>query len=482
MENLKTVLEHNMLNVIIEKEIREIIGSLKFAITFGACAVLIILSFYMGAKNYEISRTQYEAAKTENLRQLEGLTDWFDIEQHRIFLQPKPLASLVTGVSNDIGRTIEVTGRGELTANDSRFNDDLIYAVFRFLDLDFIFGFILSLFAILLGYNSISGEKEQGTLRLTFAGAVPRYKFILGKLIGSIVALVLPLLIAISLGYLLLIILGIPMGTEDWLRLSLIIVTGLLYAGVFLTLSVFISSLTRRSSHTFLLLLVVWIFGILIVPRASVLLAGRAVDVPSVDEISSQKNRYSSQLWQEDKTKMTGFKPDNSDDPEKMVEEFNRFMEKLADDREQKMMEFSSRLNEDRFNRQTKQQNLVFTLARISPATSMKLAATSLAGTSLDLKNHYQEEAMAYQQAYGKFIKEKTGINTGGRMIMVKMTMDDGEQPDPINPYDLPKFDYKPIPLSESVESSIIDMGILILYNLMFFAGAILAFGRYDVR
>ena len=471
-----------MLKIIIEKEVQEIIGSLKFAITFGACAALIILSFYMGAKNYETSRTQYEAAKTENLRQMEGLTDWFDIQQYRIFLPPRPLASLVTGISNDIGRTIEVQGRGELTADDSRFSDDLIYAVFRFLDLDFIFSFILSLLAILLGYNLISGEKEQGTLRLTFAGSVPRHKFILGKMIGAMIALDLPLLVAISFGCLLLIVLGMPMGPEDWLRLAMVTITGLLYAGVFLTLSVFVSSLTRQSSNTFLLLLVIWIFGVFIVPRASVLLAGRAVDVPSVDGISSQKNRLASQLWQEDKTKMVGFKPENSSDPEKMVEEFNRFMENLADEREQKTQEFAARLNEDKYNRQKKQQNLAFTLARLSPSTSMTLAATSLAGTSLELKNRYQDEAMAYQQAYGKFIKEKTDMNPGGRMIMVKMNMDEGEKPAPINPYELPEFEYKPISLAKSFQSAITDIGLLALYNFIFFAGAFLAFNRYDLR
>jgi len=204
--------------------------------------------------------------------------------------------------------------------------------------------------------------------------------------------------------------------------------------------------------------------------------------VPSVDEIAAQKNRLGSQLWQEDRTKMAGFKPENTNDPEKMVEEFNRFMENLADEREQKTGEFARHLNEDKYNRQKKQQNLAFTLARLSPSTSMTLAATSLAGTSMELKNRYQEEAMAYQQAYGKFIKEKTGLNPGGRMIMVKVSMDDGEKPQPINPYELPEFDYKPISLTESFQSAIADIGLLTLYNLIFFAGAFVAFNRYDLR
>jgi hypothetical protein len=104
-----------MLRILVKKEVREILGSMKFVITFSACAVLILLSFYMGAENYSLSRAQYEAARAQNLEQLEGLTDWFSVRSQRVFLPPQPLATLVNGVSNDIGRTIEVEGRGELT-------------------------------------------------------------------------------------------------------------------------------------------------------------------------------------------------------------------------------------------------------------------------------------------------------------------------------------------------------------------------------
>jgi len=285
-----------MLKLIIEKELREIIGSTKFAITFGVAAVLILSTFYAGAKNYQVSLAQYQAAKKENLRQMEGQTDWMMVRNHRIFLPPQPLAIVVTGISNDIGRTIEVQGRGELAAHESRFNEDPIFAVFRFLDLDFIFQIVLSLFAILFAYDAINGEKERGTLRLSFANHVPRSTFILGKIFGSFLALAVPLLIPILLGGALLPLLGSPMNGEVWIKLALVMLAGLLYFGVFLTLSVFISTLTQRSAHSFLLLLVAWVFTVLIVPRASVLIADRAVKVPSIDQMAAQKNRLHSQL------------------------------------------------------------------------------------------------------------------------------------------------------------------------------------------
>ncbi len=472
-----------MFKLIVEKELRDIIGSTKFALTFGVCAVLILLTFYVGAKNYQVSQRQYEAAKAENLRQMEGLTDWIMVRNHRIFLPPQPLAALVSGVSNDIGRNVEVRGRGEVGAEDSRYGDDPIFAIFRFLDLDFVFQIIISLFAILFAYDAISGEKERGTLRLSFANAVPRDKYILGKITGTFLALAIPLLIPILLGSLLLPILGVPMAGDDWMRLAFVVLAGLLYFGVFLTLAVFISALTQRSSNSFLLLLVIWIFAVLIMPRASVLIAGRAVKVPSLDEYASQRGRLSAQLWNEDRKEMNNFKPQNSGDPEQMLSQFNNFMQKLADNRDKKMRELSERLNEERRNREAAQQQVAFGISRLSPAAAFSLASTNLVGTSLRLKQNYQRAAADYQQIYAKFMSEKTGgMLTGGRVMMFRSRDGEEAKKDPINPREIPPFVYQPIPLREVFGATVLDLGILLLFNLVFFAGAYVAFLLYDVR
>ena len=474
-----------MFKLLVEKELREIIGSTKFALTFGVCAVLILLTFYVGGRNYQVSQKQYEAAVAENLRQMEGLTDWMMLRNHRIFLPPQPLAALVTGVSNDIGRNVEVRGRGEVGAEDSRYGDDPIFAVFRFLDLDFVFQIVLSLFAILFAYDAINGEKERGTLRLSFANAVPRDQYILGKITGAFLALAIPLLIPIFLGCLILPLLGVPMAGDDWTRLALVILTGFLYFGAFLTLSVFISALSQRSSSSFLLLLVVWIFAVLIIPRTSVLLAGRAVKVPSLDDHASQRARLAAQLWQEDRGKMAGFKPaaDARENPEKMMNEFNTFMQKLGDEREQKMQALSTRLNEERRNREAVRERVAFSLARISPAAAFSLATTNLVGTSLDLKQHYRNAAMDYQQTYAKFMKEKTGMLMGGFRVMAFRHTDGPEaKKDPINPREIPPFVYTAAPLQDVVGTALVDLGVLALFNLIFFVGAYAAFLRYDVR
>lgn len=471
-----------MLRLLITKEIRDIIGSAKFAVTFGVCSVLVLLVFVVGARSYQTAVEQHEASTRANLRRLEGITDWIQVRDMNVFLPPHPLSALVVGVSGDIGRTVTVQGRGELTSHDSRFGSDPLFAVFRQFDLEFLFTVVLSLFAILFSFDAVSGEKERGTLRLTFASAVPRHTFIAGKMLGSYAALVVPLLIPLLMGAALLPVMGVPMAGTDWIRLGLIVAAGFLYLGVFLSLSVAVSALTTRPATSFLVLLVVWIVSVLIIPRAAVLVAGRAVDVPSVDAIAAQKATYSRQLFTEDRAAMSGFRPSKSGDMQAMLAEFQQMMQKVADERDRKMRTFGSRLNEERRNRQDVQENLAFGIARVSPAAGFSLAATRLAGTSLELKQHFIAATERYQKAFAEFIVGKTGMNTGGQMVIWR-TQDDGDsKPVPINTAELPAFTYEPMTTDDVLARAVPDLGILALLNLLFIGIGVVAFLRYDVR
>lgn len=469
-----------MLQAVIAKEIREILSSAKFLAAFSVCAFLIIVAFYSGASNYLNSVEKYEAAKAENLRRFEGVTQWFNVQQNRIMMPPEPLAALVSGVSNDVGRLVDVEPRGELAAYGSRFNEEPVYAVFRFLDLEFIFMVVLSLFAILLCYDSVSGEKEGGTLKLALANQIPRSTFILGKLIGAGGTLTVSLLAAMAIGVVLLPIMGVPMSSDDWIRLLMIISCGILYFGVFLTLSLFVSSVTHRSANSFLILLVVWIVIVSILPRASVLLAGRAVDVPSVDQTSYEKAAYASSLWADFRDELAGYQGTKTEDIEAIMSAFNAYMDSLTEARDQKMNDYAGRLNENRYNRQLVQQKVAFGLARISPAASLSLATASLAGTSLAIKDRFRDDANEYQRAFASFLKEKTGMNMGGRIIV--MHSDDAEPEEEIDASEIPVFQPRQRELAGSIGAAAIDIALLAMFNLLLFAASFLAFGRYDAR
>ena len=470
-----------MFKIILDKELREIIGTTKFAVTFGVCAVLILLAFYVGARNYQISVQEYDASVTENMRQMEGVTDWANID-HRIFLPPQPLAALVSGVSNDIGRTVNMDVRGELRPEGSRFAEDPIFAVFRFLDLEFIFAIVLSLFAILFGYDAINGEKERGTLALSFANSVPRDKYILGKIVGSFLALIIPLMIPILIGCLMLPLLGVPMNGDSWLRLAMVILTGTMYFAVFLTLSVFISTLTQRSSTSFLTLVVAWVFAVLIIPRTSVLAAGSMVDVPSVDELDFEKGNYSAQLFDERMNAMQEWTQANyQSDHRLMMEGMQAFQSEQQALVDEKMGIFVEQLNQERNNKADMRTGLALSLARVSPTASFSLAASDLAFTSMDLRASFVEASAAYQEEFADFMRSKNA-DFGGEAYVGHGAPVVVEEPPPIDTRELPLFAYEPPPASEAINESLPDLGLLFMFNAFFFAGAFIRFNRYDVR
>lgn len=181
---------------------------------------------------------------------------------------------------------------------------------------------------------------------------------------------------------------------------------------------------------------------------------------------------------------MKAFKtPDDveKDNIEAVLAAFNKFQDSLTAQRNEKMGEFNRRLNEDRANRQRVQERLAFNLARVSPTASLSLATAALAGTSLELKNRFYDEANAYRTSFNDFLTEKTGVDMSGRMIMWKVN-DDGEEPEPIDPHEIPAFRFRNASLAESVNAALPDMGILAVLNLFLFSGAFIAFLRYDVR
>ena len=214
---------------------------------------------------------------------------------------------------------------------------------------------VLSLFAVLFAFDAVSGEKESGTLRLVFSNPVPRATFILGKMAGTSLGLILPLAIPLLLGSALLPLMGVPMAPEHWLRLGLVLAAACLYLGGCVGASVCASALTRRPTTTVVVLLVAWILAVLVWPRVSLLAAARTVPAPSLDSIVSQRSRLTAQLRREDMATIEGFwaardagqTGDAQTDMAATIARFNTKNQELAAERQRRIQELESRLFEE---------------------------------------------------------------------------------------------------------------------------------------
>lgn len=489
-----------MLKTLIEKEFKAVLLSPRFLGIFAVASVLVLLSIGVGVREYHaFGRAQAAAEQLLNEEQAQA-TSWMGFP-HRVFRQPDPLQIFAGGVHNDVGRLSSVSAMEETKLRQSIYSDDPILAIFRFLDLTFIIQVVLSLFAILLTYDAISGERERGTLQLAFANPVPRADYLVAKFIGTWMGLVVPLVVPLLLGLLIVVTMGVPMDGGDWGRLGTLLFAGGLYFTFFIALGLAVSALTRQSSTSFLVLLVGWILLVLVVPRAGVLAAVEMVPVPSVAELDSRKEGFERRQWEEYRsgimTKWRERQAEIDAVPQEQREEFEDtktwgWMEEDEQDRQRlqkQITENSRRVNEEVRGLKARQQRVGLALSRFSPASAFQLVALEVGGTGLSLGDRYFNSIEEYRTQFGQFV-EKQGGNT--MSIRIGHGDDDeeeaaigggmGDQGKPLDLREMPRYQAPVIPVSEVIAPTLPDLGLLAILVLGCFAVAFTGFLRYDVR
>ncbi len=488
-----------MLKVLIEKEIKHLIQSPKFVATFLVCTLLIILSVFVGIMDYKAAVKQYSAANQLNQQKMEGASSWTSMSSMAL-RQPDPMQIFITGVQNDIGRFSSINRFDQVKLTNSIYADDPIFAVFRFMDMAFIFQMILSLFAILFTYDAVNGEREGGTLKLIFSNAISRVRFILSKFIGAWIGLLVSLSIPVLLSIFLVFAFSIPFTGEHWVKLAMFMGIAILYLTVFMAMGLFISAITRNTSTSFLVLLIIWVSTTLIIPRGSLLLAGKMIPVSTVAEIEGQLDKFSKDRWIQHEKKLAERWRHRSAEMGGMADEDRevyrdehmwQWMEEDDDARNQIQKDitgFSRKLHEELRNKKMEQENYALSISRMAPSSSFQLASMKLAGTDIGLKNRNLDVMNIYRDSFVNYIekKQKESGQHGG--IQISISSDGGfnvntpRMKGKLDISGIPKFKSIKQNLSNDFNSILFDTGLLLFISTIFFMLAMVSFLKYDVR
>lgn len=489
-----------MFSTLIEKELKSIILSPKFFTTFALCSILILLSIFIGIQEYRLAEKSYEAGIQLTDQEMQEKSSWFMLNT-RVFRKPDPMQVFVSGVNNDIGRFSNIRSSESVKLTNSSYSDDPIFAVFRFLDFTLIVQIVLSLFAILFTYDAINGERENGTLQLAFSNAIPRFRYIFAKFVGSWLGLTVPILVPILLSLVAIIIFKIPFAGDHWPRLMALLVVSIIYFTAFIALGVCVSGLTKRSSVSFLLLLVAWVIFALIIPRIGMMSAAKIIPVPSIAEIDGQLDGYSKERWDSYMKELEQTWDRRNKEMEGLTKEQREayrdehlweWMQENDQSRktiQADITEFSRTLHENLRNRKAVQERLAFSLSRFSPASAYQLTCMNLAGTDIRLKDRYETAMEQYQKTFVDYAEKKqkeSGGAAGGIHITFDsdsgMKFDLGKRGGALDISDMPRFQETKRSFTQIFAATIIDFGLLILYTITALVGAVVAFLRYDVR
>ena len=144
-------------------------------------------------------------------------------------------------------------------------------------DWGFIIGYVLSLVALLFTFDSISGERERGTLRLTLANAIPRHTVLIGKFLGAFISVSIPFILAVLVNLLVISTSSdVHLDSEAWGRLGIIFFVAVLYICLFLALGLLVSARVQRSAVSLVILLLVWVVFVVFMPSTLASIAGRS--------------------------------------------------------------------------------------------------------------------------------------------------------------------------------------------------------------
>jgi len=488
---------------IAKKEFLLNLMTFKFAVGTILCMVLMAVFVPILAKDYQQRLKIYNDNVARNEAELRKVKVYKNITP-TIYRPPALLSVFSAGLEKQLGDSarIELGSIPEVDAAPT--GDNLYLSIFPVLDASLILKIVLSLLAILIAYDSISGEKERGTLRLILANSTARHQVLLGKLLAGVVTLVVPTTIAFVVGGVVLEL--SPMATlswSDWARIGLMYLASLIFISAMYNIGLLFSCLANRSAISLILGLFFWVVCVVVIPNASVYTATRIRPLEPKVEVDSQIASLRSEC--ESQTRGWSGSINSAEGAfghwyvRGCNTEFFEFQEKAYPVREPLKIKYAARIWEVEhgyLKSVWKQRHVADNLSRISQIFSYENATSILAGTDLASFQYFVTRAKAYRNQIVEYIRSKTNnfsspsyFTTCSREDVAEYEKDWGAKRrrdektfDPsLNLEDLPPCKYR-LDLAESVRRAIPDLALLVFANVLFFALSFVAFMKGDVR
>ncbi|MHC4247923.1 MAG: ABC transporter permease subunit [Planctomycetota bacterium] len=484
-----------MLGQLVRKELLEHLMGLRFAIACVLCFIVVLSSLFVRCRDHvqmlddhNENRT-IEEARRKNIRHPHYLVE----EGVNVHKRPASLGIFVRG-SGEAATAVRITGRDEaqIVAGEVKNPPELL---FPSMDVIAFVGIIMSLLAIVFGYDAVCGEKERGTLRLMLSYSVPRDTVLLGKWIGGYVALVVPFLLAVTAGAMIVLAqTSISVSAGEWARLLGIVLVSLLYVAVVYSAALYVSCLTSRSATSVMVLLTVWMVLVLAVPNLSPYLAQAWVPTKNADEVRAAKlkareeavGKIAKKMEEYDKIHFEPGRPWYRQINWRDSEDRKRGRKRQVHERQIQLdctleaLRAVARIESDLARRIDVQAGLGNWVARVSPFSSFAMSSTALADTGPRGTRRFIEQVRGYQERLVRYAYAEW-------MARYRYELEKGERPpswsDPENrEAPLPVFVYTPPAATEYLKMMALDTALLAAAAVLFFMLSYVTFLRYDVR
>ena len=468
---------------IVAKEILESVLSLRFVLSLLLTVSLFVVGSVVFVRRHRAQVRDYWKATNQNLAALSDQSKQLyrlAFYRQEAYVQPTPLTYCAEGFERSLPNCIEFDAfSSDLPEIKGRSNFILPY----FSDVDWVFvvSLILSFVALILTYDLLCGEKETGTLRLMLAAGVPRPTVLLGKYLASMVTIGMPLCIGLLLSLI------VVMSSKDVIltagdggRILGVIFLSLLYLSAFVLLGLFVSSRTARSANSMVVLLLVWVGLVILIPSLGRIISDTAYETPNQLSFQGKLEEASREIWDnaERYGENAGCMSWDVNDPMNNPPARGRLKTAVTNARNQILDAHHARM--------LAQVSVGRRLTYLSPAVVYRCASEAMAGTGIGHCVKLRRQVKQYQANLLEYIRaEDTKDPKSLHLIFPEKSCAQGWKSIshlPVAFENVPKFQERAATLGTSLKSAIWDIGLLILFNLVFFASSFISFLHYDVR
>jgi ABC-type transport system involved in multi-copper enzyme maturation permease subunit len=455
-----------MFTALVGRELRSHLLTYRFGLSAVLLFTLIIGSALILGFTYDRQLSAYSETKSAREQKTES-TDfqtlrWQGMQQEK---PPNALSVFTVGLERELSRSVTIS-RNQPKLGRSKYSSAL-YTLFPPPDLLYIVNIVGSLLAVLFAFNAISGDHEDGTLRLVMSNAVPRHLVLLAKWMGGYLALLVPFLGAVIMALALTsAFTAFQLSGSEWAAFAAMLGIAALYLSVFYTLALAISVYTRRSSTSLVVSFLVWVLLVLAIPNVAPIVARAAIQIPSPGAIAGER----------DAIRTAAFSAMRQNWRNMSREERDAMRAKADAD----VTEKTERLLNDYARRLERQVSAGVALARISPSSSFVYATASLAGAGLEDYSGLRKYIDRYREQYLDAIEDIDQARREQTEGMDREERDEIREAS-IDADDLPAFVPQRRPMGDILAANDIDILVLVVLNGVFFLVAYVGFLKFDL-
>ena len=503
----------------------------KFAVGTILCVILVVVFVPVLAKDYLQRLEEYNQNVTANEAELRKVMVYKNILP-TVYRPPNVLSVFSEGIEKRLGTSAKIPHFDvpEVSATTDEVNPYM--SMFPALDVSLVLRIVFSALALLVAYNVISGEREQGTLKLILSSSIPRHHVLIGKFLAGLMVLIVPVTIVFILS--LMILLSFPMielSAANWAGIGLMYIASLIFISAMYNLGLFFSSLMKQSAISLILGLFTWVIFVVIVPSGSIYLATQMSPLEPQEKIQARREMTIQEY--RDKQREASGKFPNWRGPKSDAEgAFGMGYTVVCDESclhdsakayplmQSIVSNYSNsiwRLELSRFDGLLKQKHLAGNIARFSPVSMYENVMSILAQSDFGSFRSFMDDTRSYREEITEYIRSKTD-NFSSYSYFTICTEEDAKgykkniepfneslksenkqdrerarenfdkwtngimaRRSPLDLQDFPRFNYRP-GVAKSVKRAIPDIALLVIVNILLFSLSFVAFVRYDVR